>query len=92
MPSSAWFAFKQMVRQLKKDYPSNFMPGPFPEITDRALLTWDSEGYFRILFPCDGKCALGIFAPGKVHRHIKDGLWYVVVTPSLNEVQTEVVS
>ena len=93
MPSSAWFAFRQMVTQLKKDFPKNFVEGPYPELTDKAVITWDKEGYFRILFPCDGTDCLPqlFYKEGKIHKHASDNLWYIV-TPSQNGVQSEVAS
>jgi len=93
MPASAWFAFKRMVENVKRDYPANFIEGPHPEMTDKALLTWDDSGYFRILFPCNGTCLPPLFyKEGKIHKHAKDGLWYIVVTPSSSGVRMEVAS
>ena len=92
MPSSAWFAFRRMVDQLKKDFPKNFVEGPYPENDKDAILTWDKDGFVRILFPCDGTCLPPLFyKEGKIHKHVSDGLWHIV-TPSSNGVQREVAS
>lgn len=91
---SAWFAFKKMTEALKRDFPKNFIEGPHPELTGNALLTWDKDQYFRILFPCDGRsCGLPplFYKEGKIHRHPQDGLYYIV-SPSQNGGQGEVES
>lgn len=82
MPASAWFAFRKMVEDLKRDFPKNFLEGPSPNNTEEAMITWDKEGFMLIVFPCKDEPHKKLFKEGRVHRHIRDGMWYVIVTPN----------
>jgi hypothetical protein len=82
MPSSAWFSFKKMVESMKKDFPHSFVSGPGDGI-DEAILTWDNDGYLLLAFPCKDprENHREIYKSGKLHKHIDDGLWHIIVTP-----------
>lgn len=90
MPSSAWFSFKKMVESMKRDFPKNFISGPGDGI-DEAILTWDNQGYLLLAFPCKDQREnhREIYKNGKVHRHIDDGLWHIVITSGDREVVSQ---
>lgn len=85
MPSSAWFTFRKVIESVKKDFPKNFLDGPVPadkEAYDQAILTWDNEAYIRIVFLCTDEPHYKLFKEGKIHRHMRDGLWYIISSES----------